>query len=103
MDDLAHTQQASRKSHVETWAGLLQGSGLEIFQEVEIVPGCAVTVSRPSCPFNSPVSPGPGRLIRNILGWSLEEKTVRSGVWLFWCALKWENLFSSFSAAADWV
>ena len=39
-----------------------------ISQEVEIVPGCVVTVACPSCPDNSPVSPGPGRVIRNMLG-----------------------------------
>ena len=39
MDDLAHTQQASRKLHEETWAGLLQKPGLQISRNVEIVPG----------------------------------------------------------------
>ena len=38
----------------------------------------------------------------NMLGWTLEEKTDRSGVWLFRCALQGENLFSSLSAAGDW-
>ena len=67
---------------------------LRIFQEVEIVPGCAVQVACPSCPDNSPVSPGPG--------WSLMEKTVRSGVWLFRGALGGENLFSFLDVAGDW-
>ena len=30
VEELAHTKQASRKLHVETWAGLLQGPGLGI-------------------------------------------------------------------------
>ena len=42
---------------------------------------------------NTPVSPGPGSVIRNMLGWSQMEKTVGSGVWLFRGALKGENLF----------
>ena len=90
---------APEKLHVETWAGRSQGPGLRISQELEIVPGCAVTVTRPSCPFNTPVAPGPGRVVRNMLGWSLEEKTVGSGEWLFRGALEGENLFSSLSAA----
>ena len=89
--------------HEETWAGLLQNQGLRISQEVEIVPECAVSVARPACPDNSPVSPGPGRVIRNMLGWTLEEKTVGSGVWLFRGPLQGENLFSSLDAVGDWV
>ena len=76
--------------------------GLRISQEVDIIPGCAVSVACPSCPDNSPVSPGPGRVIRNMLGWSQLEKTDRSGVWLFRGALQGENLFSSLDAAGDW-
>ena len=83
VDELAHAQQASRKMHDETWAGLLREQGLKISREVEIIPGCAVQVSCPSCPDNSPVSPGSGRVMRNMLGWSKLEKTDRSGVWLF--------------------
>ena len=59
--ELAPFQQASTKLHVEAWAGLLRNQGLGISQEVEIVPGCAVAVACPSCPDNSPVSPGPGQ------------------------------------------
>ena len=61
------------------WTGLLMKQGLKISQEVEIIPGCAVSVTCPSCLDNSPVSPGPGRVIRNMLGWSQLEKTDRSG------------------------
>ena len=49
-EKLASSQQASFKLHVETWAGLLKNRGLRISQKVEIVPGCAVRVARPSCP-----------------------------------------------------
>ena len=68
---------------------------LRISQEVEIVPGCVVSVARPACPDNSPVSPGPGGVIRNMMGWSLEEKTEGSGVWL----LGDSSLFE----VGDWV
>ena len=88
-------QQAPEKLHVETWAGRKQGPGLRISQEVEIVPECAVTVSSPSCLFSAPVSHEQGRVIRNMLGWSLVETTVGSGAWLFRDAPKGENLFSS--------
>ena len=56
-----------------------------------------------SCPDHSPVPPGPGRIIRNMLGWSQMEKTVGSGVWLFRGPLQGESLFSSLVAAGDWV
>ena len=64
-------------------------------QEKEFVPECAVAVACPLCPVHSPVSRGPGRIKRNMLGWTLEEKTDRSGVWLFRSALRGENLFCS--------
>ena len=70
----APLQQAPEKLHVETWAARSHGPGLRISRELEIVPGCAVALTRSSCSFGTPVSPGPGRVIRNMLGWSLEEK-----------------------------
>ena len=36
------------------------------------------------------------------MGWSLLEKTARSGVWLFWCALSGSSAFFAFAAFADW-
>ena len=51
VNELAHAQQASLKLHEETWACLLQKPGLKISQEVEIILGCAVTVTYPSCSF----------------------------------------------------
>ena len=101
VEKLASPQQASPKLHVEAWAGLLRNQGLRFSQEEEIVPGCAVAVACPSCPDNSPEPPGPGRVIRNMLGWSQLEKTARSGVWLFRSALRGENLFSSFYAQQE--
>ena len=95
------SQQQSRKLHEEMWASLLEKQGPRIFREVEIVPGCAVMVACPSCPDHSPEPPGPGRVTRNMLGWSLMEKTVRSGVWLFRGALQGKSFFSSLVAAGD--
>ena len=83
MDESAHPQQTLLKLHDETWAGLLRNQGPKIFREVEIVPGCAVAVACPSCPDHAHEPPGPGRIIRNMLGWSQLGKTSRSGVWLF--------------------
>ena len=88
--------------HEETWAGLLQKQGLKISQEVETIPGCAVAVACPSSPDNSLVSPGPGRVILDMLGWALMEKTEGSGVWLFRVALKGRISFSSLYASGDW-
>ena len=95
VEKLASPQQASLKLHEETWAGLLKNQGPRIFREVEIVPGCAVSVARPSCPDYYPEPPGPGIVIRNMLGWSQLEKTERSGVWLFsGCPPRRESFFS---------
>ena len=102
VEKLASPQQASLKLHEETWAGLLQNQGLGISQEVEIVPGCAARVACPSCPDYYPEPPGPGIVIRNMVGWSLLEKTERSGVWVFRGALQGENLFSLLDAAGNW-
>ena len=98
----AHTQQTPLKLHVETWEGLLRNQGTKIFREVEIVPGCAVRVACPSCPDYYLEPPGPGIVIRNMLGWSRLVKTERSGVWVFRGALQGENLFSLLDAAGDW-
>ena len=98
----AHSQQTPLKLHEETWAGLLRNQGPKIFREVEIVPGCAVQVARPSCPDYSPELPGTGRVIRNMLGWSKLEETDGSGVWVFRGALQGKNLFSSLDVAGDW-
>ena len=96
----AHTQQAPLKLHVETWEGLSRNHG--IFREMDILPGCAVRVACPSCPDYFPEPPGPGRIIRNMLGWSLLEKTEKSGVWIFRGALQGENLFSLLDTVGDW-
>ena len=93
VEKLASPQQASTKLHVEAWAGLLRNQGLRFSQEEEIVLGCAVAVACPSCPDNSPEPPGPGRVNRNMFGWSQLEKTARSGEWLFRGALRGENIF----------
>ena len=90
------------KLHVETSEGLFHNQGPWIFREVEIVPGCAVQVACPSCPDYSPEPPGPGRVIRNMLGWSLLEDPEGSGVWVFRGALQGKNLFSSLDVAGDW-
>ena len=82
VEKLASPQQASLKLHDEMWAGLPMNLGPRIFREVEIIPGCAVRVACPSCPDYFPVSPGPGRVIRNMLGWSKLEETEGSGVWV---------------------
>ena len=97
------SQQQSRKVHEEKWASLLKKQGPLIFREVEIVPGCAVMVASPTCPDNSLELLGPGRIIRNMLGWSQMEKTAGSWVWLFRGALQGESFFSSLVAAGDWV
>ena len=103
VEKLASPQQAPGRLHVETWAGLLRNQGPRISQEVEIMSGCALVAACPSCPDNSPVSPGPGRVIRNMLGWSQLEKSVWSGVWLSRGALQGErNIFSSLAAIGDW-
>ena len=100
-EKLASPQQAPGSLHGEVRTSILKKQGPKIFR---VVPGCAVTVACPSCPDQSPEPPGPGRIIRNMLGWSLEEKNVAgSGVWLFRGALQGKNLFSSLDAIGDWV
>ena len=75
----ASLQQAPGRLHVETWAGRDGNPSLPISQVVEIMPGCADMVIRLLPPLFSSVSPGPGREVRNGMGWSLMEKTARSG------------------------
>ena len=93
MYEFAHTQQTPLKMHDETWAGILRSQSPKIFREVEIVPGCVAMVACPSCPDYSPEPPGQGRIIRNMLGWTLEEETEQSGVWLFRGAHKGRTFF----------
>ena len=88
---------------VETWAGREGNPSLSFSQVAEILPGCADMVTRLLPPLFSSVSPGPGREVRNGLGWSLMEKTARSGVWLFRGALSGSSAFFAFAAFASWV
>ena len=67
------------------------------------MPGCADMVTRLPPPFFSSVSPGPGREVRNGMGWSLMEKTARSEVWLFRGALSGNSAFFALAAFASWV
>ena len=68
--------------HGEAWAGRVRFLSPVISQEVDIQPGCAVTVSRLPTPFFAPESPGPGREVRSWTGWTPLEQTAGSG-WVF--------------------
>ena len=59
---------------------------------------CADMVTRLPLPLFFSVSPGPGREVRNGMGWSLLEKTARSGVWLFRGASRESSAFFAFAA-----
>ena len=102
VDEFAHPQQAPPKLHEETWAGLLNRQGPRISREVEIIPGVLPRwlVLRVLITLLCHLSQA--ELFGTWLGWSQLGKTVRSGVWLFRCALQGENLFSSLVAAGDW-
>ena len=103
VEELASPQQAPGSLHEEVWASILENQGPKIFREVEIIPECVASVACPACPDYSPEPPGPGRIIRNMIGWSLEEKNeVGCGVWLFRGALQGKNLFSSLDVIGDW-
>ena len=91
VEKLASLQQAPGRLHVETWAGRNENPNLPISQVVEIMSGCADMVTCLPPPFFSSVSPGPGREVRNGIGWSLIVKTARSGVWLFRGALSGDS------------
>ena len=83
VEKLASPQQTSSKLHVEVWEGLLSNQGMIFSPEQEIVTGCFISGARPSCLDGSPEPPGPGRVIRNMFGWSQLEKTARSGYGCF--------------------
>ena len=91
--DRCPAQQAPGKLHVETWAGRVGNLSLPISKAVEIMLGCADIVTRLPPPFFSSVSPRPGREVGNGIGWTSLEKTARSGVWLFRCALTGSSAF----------
>ena len=103
VEKLASLQQAPGRLHVETWAGRNENPSLPISQVVEILPGCADMVTCLPPPFFSSVSPGPGREVRNGIGWSLMEKTARSGVRLFRGAFRGSSAFFALAAFANWV
>ena len=103
VEKLASLQQAPGRLHVETWAGRNENPSLPISQVVEILLGCADMVNCLPPLFFSSVSPGPGREVRNGIGWSLMEKTARSGVWLFRGAFRRSSAFFALAAFANWV
>ena len=104
VEKLASLQQAPGRLHVETWAGRDVNPSLPISQVVvEIMSRCADVVTCLPPPIFSSVSPGPGREVRNGMGWSLMEKTARSGVWLFRGALRGSGAFFALAAFVSWV
>ena len=51
----------------------------------------------------SPVSTGPGELLRTALGWTPLLRTPSSGVWLFRGAVRGEQLLAALEFSVDWV
>ena len=68
--ELAPLQQASGSLRDEAWVGRVQSSSLRISQEVEIGPGCVVTVYRPPTLDFGTSSPGCGTEAWSWLGWT---------------------------------
>ena len=100
VEKLASPQQALGRLREETWAGLLQKQGLRISQEEAIVPGCAVGVTRPSCPDHSLEPPWPGRGTCWV-GHSWRKQQVW-GMVVPWCPPR-GVIVSSLDAVGDWV
>ena len=80
--------QAPERLHVETWAGRDCSPSLLISQAVEIGLGCADMFVRLHPSFLRFRVTGPGREVGNGMGWTLLEKTTRSGV-------RWEGAVHS--------
>ena len=94
VEKLASPQQAPGSLHEEVWTSILRNQGPKISRELEIIPGCVVSVACPSCPDQSLEPPGPGRVNRNMLGWSQVEKTAGSGSMVVpWCSSREESFF----------
>ena len=74
VEELASPQQAPGSLHEEVWTSIVRNQGPKIFREVEIIPGCVASAACPACPDCSPEPPGPGRIIRNMIGVTLGEK-----------------------------
>ena len=93
---LASPQQASLEDCMQRRGqAFYMKQGPKIFREVEIIPGCAAVVARPSCPDHSLEPPGPGRVNPEHVGLvTVGENRSGSGVWLFRGALQGKNLFS---------
>ena len=87
----------------QAWVGLVQSSSLQLSHGVEIGPGCVATVSHLPIPDFAFSSPGCSSEVRRWLGWTLVEKTDRSGVWLFRGAFRGGGVLSALLAAGDWV
>ena len=87
------SHQKPESLHVETWAGA-QGSLPQKGFQVRELEARYASVSFPSCHSDlTCVLPGPGSEIGRQLGWTQLEKTSRSGVWFFRCALQGEDFF----------
>ena len=99
---LASSQQAPGRLHDETWAGRVGNLSLPISQALKIVPRCADMVTRLHPPLFSSVPPGPGREVRNGIGWTSLEKTARSRVGGAGC-FEGSSAFFALAAAGDWV
>ena len=83
VEKLASVKQAPGRLHVETWAGRGGNPSLWISHGVDILPGCADMVTSLPDSFLSSVSPGPGREVRNWLGWTPLRPFFPDQVFLF--------------------
>ena len=102
-EKLASPQPASGKLHVVGMGRreILSARGISV--GLGKTPRYAVSVLLPGVPLFASVPPGPGSVIRNMLGWTVLEKTARSGLWWFRGAYTKEEHFPAFVAAGDWV
>ena len=74
--ELASPQQAPGSLHGEVWASILQNQGRRFSGRWKSYRGVQSLWPVLHVLIIPPEPPGPGRIIRNMLGWSLEEKNV---------------------------
>ena len=98
----AHTQQTPLKLHVEKWEGLVRNRARRFSGKWKSYRGVLSVWLVLHVLIILLSHLGQAEKIRNMLGWSLLEKTERSGVWVFRGALQGKNLFSSLDVVGDW-
>ena len=93
---------APERTEVEAWEGRIF-TGVPKKWEFSAADGCDVTAAALFDPGKEARLPGPHVRSGDLLGWAMLLHTPTSWIWLFWGALRGEQVFPALVSCVVWV